>query len=104
MLFKVIWYADRGLRYGHVGLCLFGSLLNAPFDLADLFQILAETRAVGCGKLFLKPGYLIHNRIEKTDRLLPSRLALGVGAAVAKQPLEDDLRTVLHWKGHGGRL
>src|SRR5215467_13460208 len=104
MFFEVVRYADRCFRQRHIGLRLFGGLLNTAFDLADFFEILRETSAIGCRQVLLESRYLIHNGIQQTDGLLASRAALCIGTAVAEQTLEDDLRAVLHRKWNRRRF
>src|SRR5437588_851670 len=48
---------------------------------------------------------MLSRRLEWCDRIWnASGAPLGIGAAVAEQPLEDDLRIVLHRQGRGRTL
>ena len=72
--------------------------LDAPFDLAHGVEILADAGAIARPEILLQPRQVGHHRIEKTAVLACLRLTLRRGAAVAKQPLEDEPGIVLGGK------
>jgi hypothetical protein len=90
VLFKVIRNADRRFRYGDVRLRLFRSFLDSPLDFSNFFQIMAGRRGPPREVLSeVRPPDSSRNR--KTDRLLPSRLPLGIGTAVSNSRSENHL-------------
>ena len=87
-----------------IGRNLVLGFLDAPLDLADVVQILAQLGAVGCRQVLLQGRHLIHDRIEQAAALLLARQPLGVVAPVAEQFLEHHLRIVLHRQRDGRGL
>jgi len=99
MLFKRFRRAYRGIRHALFvdGLRLpIKNCLDTPLDLADVVEISIDAGAVGGRKCCFQTERLFANRIADAAILLvPSEALLG-GADVAKQLLEDRLRTILH--------
>jgi hypothetical protein len=81
---------------------LLAGLLDTPFDFADVLEILVEPGPVVRRQLLLQRRGFAQHRIEQAHRLRAPRLALGVGAAVAEQALEDHLRVVCIGSGDDG--
>src|SRR5262249_14968591 len=96
MFFEIVRYADRSFRHRDIGPGLLRGLVNATLDLSHFFKVLIEPAAVRRRQLLLKAGDLSHDRIQQTDRLLSTRFALSVRAAVSEQSFEHNLRAVLH--------
>jgi hypothetical protein len=101
---EIIRNADRSFGQRDVGLRLLRRLLNTALDLAHFLEILIQSSAIGCRQFLLQTGDFIQNRIEKADRLLSPGFPLRIVAPIAEKALENNLRAVLHWKRHGGRL
>ena len=96
VLLDVTRHARRRGRHREIVRELLPGLLHATLDLAHVGQVLIEARAIGGRQLALQRCGFADNRVEQADRLRAARLALLGGVAVAEEPLEDDLRIVLH--------
>ena len=96
MFLDVARHAGRRGWHRQIVRELLPGLLHAPFDLAHVAQVLIEPRPVRCRQLALQRRGFAEDGVEQADRLRAPRLALLGGVAVAEQPLEDDLRIVLH--------
>ena len=96
--------ADGRIRQRQLRRRLLRRLLDAALDLADVVEVLIDAVAVARRQPPLKGGRFSQHRIEQAHGLLPSRAPLGIGAAVAEQPLEHDLRIVLHRQRRGRSL
>src|SRR5437762_6239379 len=70
--------------------------LDAALDLANIVEISIDPDFIRSGKSFLETDCLLDDRIENTEILALARETLFGRAAVAKEFLEDDLRTVFH--------
>jgi hypothetical protein len=73
-------------------------------SISHFLQIFAQPAAVSRGQILLERWHLIADRIEEAACLIAPLLPLRIGAPVAEQPLEDDLRVVLHRQRQRGRL
>ena len=89
--------AGRRRRHRQVGGQLLPGLLDTALDLADVGQVLIEPRPIGRRQRALQRRRFTEHRVEQADRLRRAApCAARRRVAVAEQPLEDDLRVVLH--------
>jgi hypothetical protein len=65
---------------------------------------LIDAAAVAGRKFFLKRIHFAHHGVQEAERLFAARAPQSIGAAVAEQTLEDDLRIVLHGQRRGWAL
>ncbi len=89
-----LWLIERG----QLEVALFLGLLDPAFDVTNRFCVLLHLRLVLHAQLSLQPGQRVGHRVEQALLLQTPGLARGPSraAAVAKQPLEDRARVVLH--------
>jgi hypothetical protein len=72
--------------------------------LAHVIEILRQTATIPGREILLQRRDLAHDGVEQAARLLTTRSALRVGAAVAEQFLEHQPRVVLHRQRRRRRL
>ena len=94
----------RRFRYLQFHRDLILSSQNAPFDLTNVIEILADANPVALRKIVLQPGHFLCDRIKDAAVLpLPLEPVYRI-ASIAEQLLENDLRVVLHGVGRGRRF
>src|SRR5690606_38497124 len=75
--------------------------LDAPLDLADRVEILAEDRAIRRAELALELARALGDQIEQAPGLARDRIALLRRVALAEQPREHLTRIELHRQRRG---
>src|SRR5205809_6952595 len=69
-----------------------GDILDAPFDLTNIFKIGVELGTIARGNTFFEACDLVSNGIEDTSGPLPVYDAFIRTRAITKQPFEDHTR------------
>src|SRR5580658_9619364 len=99
--------AGRNTRWvvdgGYFAAVLFFGFLDAPFDVADCFEVLVELAAVAWSQSALEIGGGLHHGIQNASLLSQARQPRRRirAATVAEQPLEHCAGIVFHGQGCG---
>src|SRR5678816_3648216 len=98
MLIEGIRHPERCIGRGHLGGVASFDLLYATLDLANIFKIVGQSRAITRSKSLLQTRCFLGNRIQNAALLLDPLLAFLKAARLPEDSLEGSPGIGLHGK------